>query len=423
MGSKHFLYSADVNEATKRQKNNVSAIDEFDDLEDTVQFHTKNTNITDSDLYLDTINRKVLNFDMPIECRSTLTTTNIYICLVCNKYLQGGSINSPAYMHAVDTGHHIFINTKNSDFILLPEHLTLSKSRADELRDIKLLLDPTFDEFDFDKTAVYGQSLSGQKYHVGFIPLVNDAEVSGNNISIAHNMLYYALLHLSCLRDVLLKHNISDQQPLTNELSKLTKKLWSKYLFRNITSSYSIENFFSKLPEKVTSDLRMFYLWIVSVLAKEEKKTKDIFTGKLELQGKPTKFTNITVTLPQPSIFKDGTSTSIEQYDLKRLIDDRGFRITRSPKVLVIYIDRSNNMKIEGINQTLNTNVVKYDPNLLQLGAYKYKLAANITYDNKVHVLDKANEDYKEFDSISIKKIEKELLFISNCKLQFWELI
>lgn len=39
--------------------------------------------------YLDTIDRAVLDFDFEKLCSVTLTTNNVYACLVCGKYFQG----------------------------------------------------------------------------------------------------------------------------------------------------------------------------------------------------------------------------------------------------------------------------------------------------------------------------------------------
>lgn len=39
--------------------------------------------------YLDTIDRSVLDFDFEKLCSVTLTTNNVYACLVCGKYFQG----------------------------------------------------------------------------------------------------------------------------------------------------------------------------------------------------------------------------------------------------------------------------------------------------------------------------------------------
>ena len=39
--------------------------------------------------YLDTINRKVLDFDFEKLCSISLSHLNVYCCLVCSKYFQG----------------------------------------------------------------------------------------------------------------------------------------------------------------------------------------------------------------------------------------------------------------------------------------------------------------------------------------------
>jgi hypothetical protein len=39
--------------------------------------------------YLDTVNRHILDFDFEKICSVTLSTTNVYACLVCGVYFQG----------------------------------------------------------------------------------------------------------------------------------------------------------------------------------------------------------------------------------------------------------------------------------------------------------------------------------------------
>ncbi|GMM45522.1 mRNA splicing protein [Pichia kluyveri] len=414
--------------------------DEFDDLDDTVKYDNieSSSKYTDKDTYLDTINRKILNFDLPRECATSIATTNIHICLVCNKYLQGSSINSPAYAHSIDANHHVFINTENGKFIVLPEQLTLSPNKEKELIDIKLALNPELDTElieKFDTEPLTSQTLNKEIYNVGFVPIIDDIIVkdgtSKDNIDestikmTSHNAIYYSIAHLPPIRNYLINHKSSDTTPLTNQLSLLTKKIWSPYLFKKFTSSYAIENLVVSynLPTQISSNLRLFYNWLINKLLSENKVLKNYFTGKLVMKDvdKENKFVNISIKLPQQSIFKDSMSTSIEQYDLMKLIRDKSINIRKYPKILVIYIDRTNDLMIKGINQKLNLNIVKYDPELLQFGENeKYRLISNITYENKVHVFDNARKIWVEINGKSVKEVEKDLLFISNCKLQFW---
>lgn len=428
--------------ANKRQKisesnnyiNNATSEDDFSDLDDSIQLMKTTVKYTDDNMYLDTINKKVLNFDLPLICSSSLASTNIHICLICNKYLQGSSTISPAYRHAVDLNHHVFINVDTLKFIILPEQLILSDKRSNELKDIQLLLKPIFDKAmisQLDTNPFSSETLSHANYDVGYVSLSDDLTDIDNNynnkktVTKTHNTLYYSLSHLSELRNYLLEYDSSnDSTPLTNELSKLVSKIWSKYLFKNIVSSLSIENYISTSNKTRMSDPRIFYSWLICALSKENKFIKELFTGKLLTDSaKSIKFTMISIKLPQQSVFKDGTSSSIKQYDLFKLIKDKKLNIKRYPKYLTIFIDRTNDLKLEGIEQELNLNVVKFNPNLLKLNGTEYRLISNITYDNKVMILDKSRDRWIEFDGSKCKEIEKELIFISKSQLQFWELV
>ena len=61
-------------------------------------------------MYLDTINRSVLDFDFEKLCSVSLLNINVYCCLVCGKYFQGRGKTSHAYFHSMDDNHHVFIN-------------------------------------------------------------------------------------------------------------------------------------------------------------------------------------------------------------------------------------------------------------------------------------------------------------------------
>jgi len=75
--------------------------------------------------YLDTVDRTVLDFDFEKVCSVTLSNVNVYACLVCGKYFQGPFLvfphfksplsagkgpHTPAYAHALSTGHHVFMH-------------------------------------------------------------------------------------------------------------------------------------------------------------------------------------------------------------------------------------------------------------------------------------------------------------------------
>ena len=59
--------------------------------------------------YLDTINRKHIDFDQAKECSISLLHNNLYMCLICGKYFQGRSQSSYAYQHAIQLNHHVYL--------------------------------------------------------------------------------------------------------------------------------------------------------------------------------------------------------------------------------------------------------------------------------------------------------------------------
>lgn len=63
-----------------------------------------------TDLYLETIDRHMLDFDFEKVCSVSLSHLNVYACLTCGKYYQGRGKTSHAYFHSIDKDHHVFIN-------------------------------------------------------------------------------------------------------------------------------------------------------------------------------------------------------------------------------------------------------------------------------------------------------------------------
>lgn len=119
------------------------------------------------DLYLDTIDRSVLDFDFEKLCSVTLSNINVYACLVCGKYYQGRGPKSHAYIHALDLGHHVFVNMQTKRVYVLPEGYEV-KSKS--LEDIKFVVDPklsTNEVANLDTELDEAVDLSGKKYRPG----------------------------------------------------------------------------------------------------------------------------------------------------------------------------------------------------------------------------------------------------------------
>lgn len=122
-----------------------------------------------SDLYLDTINRAVLDFDFEKLCSISLSNINVYACLVCGKYFQGRGPRSHAYFHALEVGHHVFINMGTKKVYVLPEGYEVTNKSLD---DIKYVVDPHYakDEvMKLDKEVHNAWDLAGNRYRPGMI--------------------------------------------------------------------------------------------------------------------------------------------------------------------------------------------------------------------------------------------------------------
>lgn len=119
------------------------------------------------DLYLDTVNRGVLDFDFEKLCSVSLSNINVYACLVCGKYFQGRGPKSLAYFHALEVGHHVFINMGTKKVYVLPEGYEVKSKSLD---DIKYVVDPHFTKdqvVKLDKEVHDAWDLSGSRYRPG----------------------------------------------------------------------------------------------------------------------------------------------------------------------------------------------------------------------------------------------------------------
>ena len=122
--------------------------------------------------YLDSINRKVLDFGKLLQsdlklrilqlyffnvagiqyfniyfldfekfCSISFSRINVYACMVCGKYFQGRGQNTHAYTHSVGEEHRVFLNLETKRFYCLPDNYEIIDP---SLNDIIYVLNPTF---------------------------------------------------------------------------------------------------------------------------------------------------------------------------------------------------------------------------------------------------------------------------------------
>lgn len=219
------------NEQDDTIQDNKDDSDEDDEAPNVPQSATKS-----SDLYLDTINRAVLDFDFEKVCSVSLSNINTYGCLVCGKYFQGRGRNSYAYAHSIHDDHHVFINLETTKVYVLPDGYLVSDP---SLEDIAFVLSPSF-----SRSAVAGLStpahLTKPSYDLEYNPYL-PGYIGLNNIKRNDymNVIIHSLLHVPPLRDYLLLSNFRGKESeLLKRFSGLAKKVWNPRLFKSQVSPH-----------------------------------------------------------------------------------------------------------------------------------------------------------------------------------------
>jgi U4/U6.U5 tri-snRNP-associated protein 2 len=186
------------------------------------------------DLYLDTIDRNVLDFDFEKLCSVTLSNINVYACLVCGRYYQGRGPKSHAYFHALDEGHHVFINMETQKVYVLPEGYEVKSKSLD---DIKFVSDPRYtrqEVMSFDRTPRTSWTLSGKPYVPGFVGMNNIKENDYVNV------IVQALSHVAPLRNFFLLDDFSSAPELVKRTCILFRKIWNPRAFKSHVSPHEL---------------------------------------------------------------------------------------------------------------------------------------------------------------------------------------
>ena len=187
-----------------------------------------------SDLYLDTIDRIRLDFDFEKLCSITLSNINVYACLVCGKYFTGRGPKTPAYFHALEVGHHVYINMETKKVYVLPEGYEV-KNRG--LEDIKVVVDPRYIPEEvkaLDKQRQPAWDLAGKKYIPGFVGLNN---IKANDYL---NVVVQALSHVPPLRNFFMLEDLKSRPQLVQRYSILVRKIWNPKAFKSHVSPHEL---------------------------------------------------------------------------------------------------------------------------------------------------------------------------------------
>ncbi|KAF2090813.1 U4/U6.U5 tri-snRNP-associated protein 2 [Saccharata proteae CBS 121410] len=390
-----------------------------------------------TDLYLDTINRSVLDFDFEKICSVTLSNINVYACLVCGKYFQGRGPKSLAYFHALEEGHHVYINLETKKVYVLPEGYEV-KSKS--LEDIKFVVDPKFSKEDvlkLDKEQKVEWDLVGRKYHPGFVGMNN---IKANDY---FNVVTHALAHVTPLRNFFMLENLSSRPQLAQRFSILVRKIWNPRAFKAHVSPHELlQEIALRSSKRFTlteqSDPVEFLSWFLNNLhlSLGGSKTKPgssivqkIFQGSLKIesqlitaradagdrlrfedadvQSETSHFLILTLDLPPRPVFQDERDSNIiPQVPLTRILSKydgisaqealnyrRRYRLLHPlPPYLLFHIKRFSKNKFVSER---NPTIVTFPTRSLDMSPYVepnpsihppgepiwYDLVANITHE------------------------------------------
>ncbi|KAK7465326.1 Ubiquitin carboxyl-terminal hydrolase 10 [Stygiomarasmius scandens] len=411
--------------------------DDFDEEENGEDAYVEE--VKASDMYLDTINRAVLDFDFEKVCSVSLSNINTYGCLVCGKYFQGRGRSSYAYSHSIHEDHHVFINLETTKVYVLPDGYPVSDP---SLEDISFVLSPSF-----NKAAIAAFSSPSYPAKLSY-DLANKAYLPGyvglNNIKRNDhmNVVIHSLLHVRPLRDYLLLSGFRGKESeLLKRFAGLAKKIWNPRLFK---SQVSPHEFLQEVNRVSAGRFRLeqqgdpveFLGWLLNNLHKDmggtKKKNSSImfstFQGELRVETqqvlvrpdvgdneKPrfdidrdikstvSPFLFLSVDLPPPPLFQDAVEKNIipqvtihsvlAKYDGITTQESAGqlrrYKCQRLPPYIILHFKRfTKNIFVEEKNPTIVTFPLRgldfkdYVDAPASQTSTVYDLVANVTHES-----------------------------------------
>lgn len=406
--------------------------------------------ISSSSLYLETIDRKRLDFDFEKLCSVSLSGSNVYACLTCGKYFQGRGKKSYAYLHSVDFDHHVFINLSTKRIYALPEGYEVTNN---SLNDIKYVLDPSYNRkyvMSIDKVPRESFDLDHRSYRPGFVGLNN---IKKNSYA---NVVVQAIAHIPPLRNFFMLEDFSSNKNCCSELVRrfatLVKKLWNPRAFQAHVSPHELLQYVANTSNKKFTTTKGndpfdFFMYLINELhialggtrkpqssiihkviqgkiriesqALTSRQGQDLrreFHASTEIETKITPFMFLSLELPISPLFQNNSEkNSIPQIPLSSLLKKydgvtthelpghrRRYKIIKLPRILLIYIKRLNRSSLVDRH---NPTVVNFSAENLDLSPYVegatqpiyYNLIANIIYEEGTanDVGDTAKERWK----------------------------
>ncbi|KAG6813990.1 hypothetical protein H0H92_004483 [Tricholoma furcatifolium] len=439
--------NSDSQRPTKRAKTASEdsvkqALQDDDEDEDEI---VQQEEVRSSDLYLDTINRAVLDFDFE----------KVYVLP------DGYPVSDPSL--------------EDISYVLAPNFTRQS---------VATLSSPTH-------LVKLSYDLASKAYMPGYVGLNN---IKRNDHM---NVIIHSLLHVPPLRDFLLLSNFRGKEPeLLKRFAALAKKVWNPRLFKCQVSPHE---FLQEVNRASAGRFRLeqqgdpaeFLGWLLNHLHKELGGTKrknssiifSTFQGELrvetqqvlvrpdlgenekprfdidrEIKASESPFLFLAVDLPPPPLFQDAVEKNIipqvsihsvlAKYDGRTTQESLGqlrrFKCKRLPQYIILHFKRfTKNNFVEEKNPTIINfplrgldfrNYVDAPPDNLST---LYDLIANVTHESvagttrdkentvwKVHLQVSGGggeEKWLMIQDLIVEETRKEMIFLGETVLQIWE--
>ncbi|KAJ8509170.1 hypothetical protein ONZ45_g8633 [Pleurotus djamor] len=436
------------------------SVNDIDDEDIEIAPDTKEE-ISASDLYLDTINRAVMDFDFEKVCSVSLSNINIYGCLVCGKYFQGRGRKSYAYAHSIHDDHHVFINLESTKVYVLPDGYLVSDP---SLEDIAYVLAPSFTSALISTLSPPSANprpaydLESRPYIPGYVGLNN---IKRNDHM---NVIIHSLLHISPLRDYLLLSKFQGKETeLLKRFASLAKKIWNPRLFKSQVSPHEFLQEVNRASAGIIFKTFQGELRVETqqVLVRPDlgERERPRFDIDREIKSSVSPFLFLAVDLPPPPLFQDTVEKNIipqvsiqsilSKYDGRTAQESAGqlrrFKCQRLPQYIILHFKRfTKNIFVEEKNPT----IINFPLKGLDFKDYLdapaghpptvYDLIANVTHESvagttrdkehtvwKVHLRaaggNGENEKWFMIQDLIVEETRKEMIFLGETVLQIWE--
>ncbi|CAG9465643.1 unnamed protein product [Pedinophyceae sp. YPF-701] len=423
---------ADVGEKRPREPDGSEESD--DERPSTKQRQSKVVRRGNECPYIDTVSRQNLDFDFEKCCSVTLSRVNVYCCLVCGHYYQGRGRATPAYTHALEDDHHMFMKLESGDVWCLPDGYQVVDRSLD---DIRAVLDPAFTAQELakaDSELRWRRALDGSDYMPGLIGLNN---MRANDYA---NVVVQALNRCTPLRNFFLRREkyAHCKSLVVQRFGELVRKMWNPRAFKGQVSPHEFMHAIMDATSKrfvidLQSDPVDLVQWLLNTLhleltgGKRKKRSviSDNLQGELEVTTEAgtgtgeaatsatdvvrrVPFLTLGLDLPPAPLFKDVMeeniipqvmlSSLLAKYDGGTVTEDvnggrRRFRITKLPPCVIMHVKRFSRSQFL---LEKNPTVVNYPAREFNIGAAvpvppeaqdaKYDLAATIVHEGSTRM-------------------------------------